>query len=266
MNMKRILGVIKNAVKESGLLPSFKVREKLAARYLKGEGLEIGALHFPLKTPKEVIVKYVDIAGREENIRRFPELDGSRIVNTDYIENGFELATIPASSQDFIIANHVLEHANNPVRVLLNWGRVLKPEGIMLVTVPVAARCFDKGRLETTLEHFMEDYRLDETGDTALFRENNREHFMEWLQVSEQNLARARGDAVPKMDRSTLEKRLEEMSGAEDVEIHFHTFSETTYKRLMEHFAANVAGNFQVMGIHRSRGGAEVVAILKKLH
>ena len=261
-----MIGAIKNVVKESGLLPSFKVREKLAAGYLKGEGLEIGALHFPLKTPNDVIVKYVDIAGREENIRRFPELDGSRIVHTDYIENGFELATIPAFSQNFIIANHVLEHADNPLRVLLNWGRVLKLEGIMLVTVPIAARCFDKGRRETTLEHFMEDYRLKETGEAALFRESNREHFMEWLQVSEPNLARARGDADPKQNGSTLEKRLEEMLGAERVEIHFHTFSEKSYKRLMEHFAVNVAGNFQVMDLRRSRGGAEVVAVLKKLH
>jgi SAM-dependent methyltransferase len=263
--MKRLIGSIKNAIKESGLLPSFRVREKLASSYLKGEGLEIGALHFPLKTPKDVIVKYVDIAGREENIRRFPELDGARIVNTDYIENGFELATIPASSQDFIIANHVLEHADNPLRVLLNWGRVLKPEGIMLVTVPVASRCFDKGRRETTLEHFLEDYRLEAAGATALFRERNREHFLDWLQVSEPNLARSRGDAGMKMDGSTLEKRLEEMSGAEGVEIHFHTFSIESYKTLMEHFAVSVAGNFQVLDLRRSRGGAEVVAVLKKL-
>jgi SAM-dependent methyltransferase len=263
--MKRFIAAIKNAIKESGILPSFRVRERLAASYLKGEGLEIGALHFPLKTPGGVVVRYVDIAGREENIRRFPELDASRIVNTDHIENGFELATIPASSQDFIIANHVLEHAGNPLKVLLNWGRVLKPDGILLVTVPVAARCFDRGRRETTLEHFMEDFRVEGAGDARLYRERNREHFLEWLQVSEPNLARARGDAEAIMDGSTLEKRLEEMSGADDVEIHFHTFSEKSYKRLLEHFAAHVAGNFQLMDIRLSRGGAEVAAVLKKL-
>jgi SAM-dependent methyltransferase len=263
--MKRFIAAIKNAIKESGILPSFRVRERLAASYLKGEGLEIGALHFPLKTPEGVVVRYVDIAGREENIRRFPELDPSRIVNTDHIENGFELATIPASSQDFIIANHVLEHAGNPLKVLLNWGRVLKPEGVLLVTVPVAARCFDRGRRETTLEHFMEDFRVEGAGDARLYRERNREHFQEWLQVSEPNLARSRGDATPQMDGSSLEKRVEEMSGTDDVEIHFHTFSEKSYKRLLEHFAAHVAGNFQLMDIRLSRGGAEVAAVLKKL-
>ena len=263
--VKRIIVKAKNAIKESGLLPSFNVRKKLAALHLRGEGLEIGALHLPLNIPRNVKVKYVDIATRDENIRRFPELDASRIVNTDYLENGFELVTIPASSQDFIIANHVLEHAGNPLKVLLNWGRVLKPDGILLVTVPVAARCFDRGRRETTLEHFMEDYRVEEEGDGAQFRERNREHFLEWLQVSEPNLARARGDAEAIMDGSTLEKRLEEMSRADDVEIHFHTFSETSYKRVMEHFAAHVAGNFQVMDICLSRGGAEVAAVLKKL-
>lgn len=263
--MKRALITIKNAVKESGLLPSYRVREKLAVLYLQGEGLEIGALHLPLKTPRDVIVKYVDIATREENIRRFPELDGSRIVNTDYLENGFEVTTIADASQDFVIANHVLEHADNPVKILLNWSRVLKPGGIIMVTVPVAARCFDKGRLETPLEHFIDDYRLNEAGEPALFKERNREHFAEWLRTAEPNVIKLRGGIVSEPDEESFARRLEKMSEAESMDIHYHTFSEASFKKLLDYFVAEIARDFRVMEIRGSRGGGEVVAIMKKL-
>jgi SAM-dependent methyltransferase len=263
--MKSILATVKNVMKESGLFPSFKVREKLAAVYLRGEGLEIGALHLPLKTPRNVIVKYVDIATREENIRKFPELDASRIVATDYLENGFELSGIPDRSQDFVIANHVLEHADNPLKVLLTWGRVIKPHGILMVTVPVADRCFDKGRSETPLEHFMEDYRLNEAGETAMFRERNKHHFAEWLRTAAPKVVRLRGGEVSQPDEESFALRLEKMAEAECLDIHYHTFCATSFRKLLEYFCADVSKDFQVMEIRGSRGGSEVVSIMKKL-
>ena len=262
--MKRIVAALTSGIKKSGLLPSFKVRERLAAKYLHGAGLEIGALHFPQKVPRGVVVKYVDYATREENIKKFPELQASSIVETDHIENGFELASIPEGSQDFIIANHVLEHAANPIRVLLNWGRLLKPEGVLMVTLPVAERCFDKGRRQTTLEHLVEDHRLVEAGELRRFKELNREHFVEFLRICVPNDLRIKGDCVPEMSEGELTARLEALIAAERVDIHFHTFSVESCRSFMEYFVTSVAHDFAVMEISRSRGGAEVVAILKK--
>jgi SAM-dependent methyltransferase len=263
--MKRVLAGLKNAIKKSGLLPSFTVREKLAAEYLHGAGLEIGALHFPLKVPRGVVVKYVDYATREENAGKFPELVAADIVETDYIENGFELASLPAGSQDFIIANHVLEHAENPIRVLLNWGRLLRPEGILMVTVPVAERCFDKGRPQTTLDHLKEDHRQAETGELSLLRERNREHFVEFLEISVPNDLRHKGSRVPELSESARAERIEELIASERADMHFHTFSIESYRKFVEYFVACCATDFSVREVRRSRGGAEVVAILRKL-
>jgi len=77
------------------------------------------------------------------NIKRFPELNASEIVVTDCIDDGFNLTTIPEESQDFLIANHVLEHAPNPIQVLINWTKVLKRNGIFFITVPIGKKCFD---------------------------------------------------------------------------------------------------------------------------
>jgi SAM-dependent methyltransferase len=260
--MKRVVAALKGGIKKSGLLPSFQVREKLAAKYLRGAGLEIGALNFPLKTPPGLIVKYVDYATREENIGKFPEL-AARIVATDHIENGFELSSFADRSQDFIIANHVLEHADNPIRVLLNWKRLLRPGGVLLVTVPVAERCFDKGREETSLEHLVEDYQLMAAGDLARFRDRNRRHFLEVLQISQPADLRSKGSRVPELTASALKERLAEMMDAERTDIHFHTFSIESYARFMEYFVAQIAPDLELKELKRSRGGAEVVAILK---
>lgn len=262
--MKSIVAAIKRGIKNSGVLPSFRVRQKLAAQYLRGAGLEIGALHFPQKVPEGVTVRYVDYATREENIRRFPELPASTIVETHYLENGFLLAGFAPSSQDFIIAHHVLEHADNPLQVLLNWSRLLKPQGVLMVTVPVLDRCFDRGRQLTTLEHLIEDHRLMQQGQVAEFRERNLQHFTEVIQISEPNDLRGKGAHVPELSQEILRKRLQQMQAESCVDIHYHTFSVESYTRLMEYFAADFHPGFRVMSICRSRGGAEVVAVLKR--
>jgi ubiquinone/menaquinone biosynthesis C-methylase UbiE len=263
--MSSILLRIKITIKESGLLPSYKVREKLAALHLRGEGIEIGALHLPLKTPLNVKVKYVDIATREENIGRFPEVDSSRIVHTDYLEDGFEIKSIPDSSQDFVIANHVLEHSDNPFKVLLNWSRVLKPGGIMMITVPIAARCFDRNRQETTLEHLVDDYRLAVAGEQEVLRQRNRDHYEEWLRTSAPIVARMRGNVEKEPSGTNGSEWLEDLQSADNGDIHFHTFSMESFASFADCFASRIAGNFRVVDLRSSRGGSEVIAIMKKL-
>jgi len=48
-------------------------------------------------------------------------------------------------SQDFIIANHVLEHVINVIQSVRRWYEVLKPNGILYLSVPdwrfTAIRC-----------------------------------------------------------------------------------------------------------------------------
>lgn len=44
--------------------------------------------------------------------------------------------TYPDASFDRLIATHVLEHLPNPVRVLKEWNRVVKPDGIISIVLP----------------------------------------------------------------------------------------------------------------------------------
>ncbi|MCU1362133.1 MAG: Methyltransferase type 11, partial [Ilumatobacteraceae bacterium] len=61
----------------------FDARLELAARYLFGEGLEIGALHQPLAVPADVNVRYIDRTTVAELRREYPELNDWNLVEAD---------------------------------------------------------------------------------------------------------------------------------------------------------------------------------------
>ncbi|HEX8845569.1 MAG TPA: hypothetical protein VF791_13035 [Pyrinomonadaceae bacterium] len=58
-------------------------RELIANTYLKGNGIEIGALHNPLKTPQDARVKYVDKRRVAELREQYRELEASPLVPVD---------------------------------------------------------------------------------------------------------------------------------------------------------------------------------------
>lgn len=142
---------------------NFRDIRALLATTLEGEGIEIGALHFPLPVPKRVTVRYVDMATREENIRKFPNLEADHIVHTDYVCNGETLDLIDDESQNFVIANHMLEHCINPLGSLRNFIRVLKPGGMLFLALPDKRFSFDRDRAVTPFAHIEEDFRLGRT-------------------------------------------------------------------------------------------------------
>lgn len=267
--MSRFIRAIREAaarqIKESGLLPSYRVRERLAERYLKGSGLEIGALHLPLQVPNGTNVRYVDLVSREENIRRHPDLPGDRIVHSDYIDDGFTLNTVEPCSQDFLIANHVLEHSPNPFQALINWGQVLKPGGVLLISVPLAEKCFDRGRNITTTEHLLEDFIHCYNGAFSAFAAANREHYREWLTISEPRIRQSKGEAYRTWTPEQLESEIDRLS-SRTTEIHFHTFTKETFKQFLDYFIQTIdQADYELKELCSSRGNRECVAIIQKM-
>jgi SAM-dependent methyltransferase len=237
-----------------------KRRRDFSFRYIRGRGLEIGALHEPLPVRDGVVVEYVDVCEREQSISKFPELDRARIVEPTYIDDGFVLSSIPDASQDFVIANHVLEHSPNPIQAMTNWTRVLKPNGILFTAVPIADKCFDKGRSLTTLEHFIEDHELCQRGDIERFSHRNREHYIEYMTVSHVNGTKQRGVEYRSPSAEQLEACVEQMNQA-SAEIHFHTFSPSSYGELLSYFSSHVD---PTMYLVKLAGGDEIVSIMRK--
>jgi SAM-dependent methyltransferase len=190
-------------------------RWRIAKRYLQGSGLEIGALHRPLRLPTGATARYVDRMDCDSLREHYPELSKYSLVNVDVIDDGETLGTQPDCSADFIIANHFIEHTEDPLGTLANHLRVLKPGGILYLAVPDRRRTFDSDRPPTPLEHVIQDHREG----PAWSRPN---HLEEWARLV---------DKVPTTEIPARVRALDESNYS----IHFHVWTPAEFTTVLEH-------------------------------
>lgn len=149
-------------------------RQRFANRYIRGQGIEIGALHSPLKVSPRASVVYVDRLDNRQLRKHYPELKSHNFVKVGIVDDGEKLEKISDASQDFVIANHFIEHCEDPITTLKNNIRVLKKDGIIFWSVPNKIYTFDKQRPITLIEHLWHDYSKGPDF-------SKKEHYREWV-------------------------------------------------------------------------------------
>ena len=82
----------------------------------------------------------------------------ARAPGNQYVCEAIDLGGIPSSNYDFVLSSHMLEHSANPLKALVEWVRVLKDEGILVLALPHRDGTFDHRRPVTTLAHLIEDF------------------------------------------------------------------------------------------------------------
>jgi SAM-dependent methyltransferase len=151
-------------------------RAELAELFLQGDGLEIGALHLPTALPPGSQALYVDRMSIEDLRAHYPELAGLDLTPVDVIDDGERLDRIPPESVDFIVANHFLEHCQDPIATIETHLSKLRPGGTLLYAVPDKRYTFDFRRPRTTLQHLIEDHEKGPERSRAV-------HYLEWAQL-----------------------------------------------------------------------------------
>ncbi len=101
----------------------------------------------------------------------------------DVIDDGEKLVTFENDSVDFVIANHFLEHTEDPIGTLKNFLRVLRPGGKIFMAIPDMRFTFDKNRARTPLAHLIRDH--EQGGESS-----RREHYREWVTLVEPHFGR----------------------------------------------------------------------------
>lgn len=214
-------------------------------------------MHCPLPLPPSALARYIDHHTAEE-LRQLCADDCSRIVDTDILADGFTLNCIADTSQDFVVANHVLEHATDALGTLRNWLRVLRPGSVLFVAVPIGARCADHDRAVNTVEHFLEDRRLTAAGDRVAMRERNRVHVEEHLELAAPALSRERGEVWVAPHGEAREREIARLLGADASQVHHHVFTPESFAALLDLLGP-------VARIERiARSSIEIVGILRK--
>lgn len=232
----RTLGYIPRKVKAIHAR-DVSLRELLAARYLWGDGIEVGALDYPLPLPPFARVRYVDREPIEQLRKSYHYL--AYIQPPDIVCDGETLPLIEDASQQFVIANHFLEHCQDPIGTLKHFLRVLKPEGVAFLALPDKRFTFDIDRPPTPLAHLLRDH---EEGPAW----SHRAHWEEVYRVVLDD------DDVGRMEREM----------AEFGNTHYHVWSQT---EMLEHFAAlKPTLDFEIEAFVSNPERGEGIFILRK--
>jgi len=202
-------------------------RSRLAA-WLSGDGIEIGALHHPLPVRPGTTVTYVDWKDEVGIREHYPELKRWSLAPVSVVATAEDLGPFADESLDFVIANHLLEHLELPIRALMEFQRVLKPGGVLYMALPDGRLTFDKRRQPTTIEHLFEEQRK---GAEA----NRRDHYLEWaMKVDGKQGTEAEGHAADLVARR--------------YSIHFHVWTPDTFLDFLVAVRREFGLDFQLLG------------------
>jgi len=225
-----------------------KKREDLK-KYISGTGIEIGALQNPLDLDGLSIkdIKYVDKVDLDELRRHYPELRDVVIKEPDVIDDAQLLENISNDSLDFIIANHLIEHLENPLLAIKNWSERLKTDGIIFLAVPDKQHTFDKDRALTSNQHLQDDY----DASIEALKTRNAQHYRAWVK----NIQGKSGDLAR-----------QEVTRLQDINysIHYHVWTYKTFRQFLDHLINNHKLPIKIEDYTKTIGN-EFIFILKKL-
>jgi hypothetical protein len=230
-----------------------EARAVFAARFVFGEGLEIGPLHLPLAVPAHVRVRYVDRMTVEELRREYPELADWELTPIDIVDDGAILSTIPDASQDFIVANHFLEHCEDPIGTIGVHLSKLKPGGILFYAVPDKRYTFDFRRSVTPLEHMVGDHEKGPEG-------SRRGHYEEWARLVTGEESTRPEPEERKSDQGAI-RRARELESAR-YSIHMHVWTQAEFLQLILHCKQRFDDGFEIEAA--ARQALEFMVVLRK--
>jgi SAM-dependent methyltransferase len=181
-------------------------------------------------------VCYVDRWNPDESRALFGELPGADFIQPDVVCNLDEdlLRAFADASQDFVICSHVLEHLANPLALLGDAYRVLRPSGVMLILLPDRHHTYDRTRTPTPLGHVVADYQAGVT-------EVETAHIEDCLLNADQDTVRAWREASSE-DRIALVNLHRQRS------IHVHCWDEPEFSSLLCYAIERLGQTWELVG------------------
>jgi hypothetical protein len=189
---------------------------------------------------------------------------------------------VQEQSQDFIIANHALEHSPDPYGTLKNWLSKLRPAGVIYAAIPIAEKCYDKGRPVTSLQHLVDDHDFFSSSDKDAILDVTREHLCEFISISDSNIRNSMGmepasaESQAQLCNDLMQALYLECLAAENYsalinahvvkinkqyDIHYHTFTPRSYETFLRYFTDQT--NSVLENVIKN-GSGECIGIIRK--
>ncbi len=145
---------------------------------------------------------------------------------------------------DFIIANHFLEHCEDPIGTIGVHLEKLRPGGVLFYAVPDMRYTFDFNRPVTPLDHLVRDHEEGPERSRA-------EHFTEW----------ARSVEGPEASEAEVRERAARASKS-GYSIHMHVWTQAEFLQLLLRCRERLDDRFEIEAV--ARQGIELVVVLRK--
>lgn len=133
-------------------------RASIAATFLTGRGVEVGAFTQPNDLPPDRAIAFYDRYPTALLRQFYEDSEGRPLMEPDYVGDAQTLEGLPEGSFQFFIANHVLEHLEDPIAFLKRMVTKLTTGGRAMIAVPDMRFCADCARALTPFSHLLEDH------------------------------------------------------------------------------------------------------------
>jgi SAM-dependent methyltransferase len=135
------------------------------------------------------------------------------------IADAIDLSQVLNESYDFLLASHVIEHIANPIKAVLEWKRIVRKGGLLVIVAPDRRKTYDRKRPLTTIDHVITDFKQNMT-------ESDSTHFAEVRDLHDLTMDSTVSNIEEHIDRTNrnLETRI----------VHHHTFDVKLLTAIME--------------------------------
>lgn len=177
------------------------------------------------------------------------EKDGKFMINLNksYREQFFCDATdmrgFKSGSYDFIMMSHVFEHIANPIKALLQWLRLIKDNGRLILVIPGKNFAFDHKRPISDFSHIVSDYEKN-------IGEEDETHFEEVLKLHDIDKDPA--------EYSYDKFKMNTINNVKYRTVHHHVFNKGLIIKIFDHLGV------QILSLDSSKRG-HIIFLGKKL-
>jgi SAM-dependent methyltransferase len=157
----------------------FKITRQIVSQFSEKHVLEIGGPSL-IFSNKGIILPIYKTAHSIANVNfAFETIWEGKIASGDtfqyngnkvgrqYILEASDLKTVRDEAFEGLISSNCLEHTANPIKVLKEWNRVIKPGAPLLLILPNKKYTFDHNRPYTTFQHLKDDF-INDVGEDDL--------------------------------------------------------------------------------------------------
>lgn len=135
-----------------------------------------------------------------------------------FIADATDLSEIATGNYDFLLSSNCLEHVANPIKALVEWKRVIKDDGTLILVLPNKEGNFDHRRPFTKFDHLVDEYTRD-------IGEDDLTHLDEILALHDLSMDPPAGDFEHFRERS--------LKNFENRTLHHHVFDVSLIEALL---------------------------------